>query len=167
MVNMSLKLTIPISEKFSEAILFILKNTPCSDMGYKKLAKLLYFADFNSYKKTYESITNEEYSRLEYGPLPKKLYPALEELKEQGYIEITDVGLGKNIKAIKELEPKHLSKEEQAEMLNVIKKIGALTGKQLENLSHKDTPWQVTDESDLISYDLVFYRDEAVIKQVE
>lgn len=169
---MSHKMINPINEKFSESVLFILKNTSASNMGLKKLAKLLYFADFNTYKKTYNSITNEEYSRLEFGPFPKNLYPALEQLKEQGWIEIKEVSytdeiLGKNIKLIKEFKSKFLSKEEQQEMLNVIKKLGNLTGKQLEYLSHKDTPWQVTNDNNRISYDLVFYRNEEVINQVE
>jgi len=169
---MSLNLMTPINEKFSEAILFILKNTTSPNICLTKLAKLLYFADFNRYKKTYESITNEEYSRLEYGPFPKKLYPALEQLKEQGWINIeevsyTDRKVGKSIKLIKEFKPKFLSEDERKEMLSVIKKIGNMNGRQLKDLSHEDTPWQVTDDSDSISYDLVFYRDEELIKQVE
>ena len=162
----------PINEKLEEAILFILKNTSGANIGIKKLAKLLYFADFNRYKKTYESITSEEYTRMEYGPVPKNLYFTLDYLKSIDKISMTDVKyteriIGKNIKCVKDFKPKLLSAEEQSEILNIIKKVGSLTGKQLETLSHQDTPWQVTDDSDSINYDLVFYRDEAVTKQVE
>ncbi len=169
---MNIKIKAPINENFSEAILFILKNTSPSDIGLKKLAKLLYFSDFNRYKKCYKSITDLQYSRMDYGPFPKKLYLALEELKKQGWIEIKKINyndqiLGKNISLIKEFKPKYLSKEEQAEILNVIKKIGSLTGTQLGDLSHEDTPWQVTNDDELIDYDLVFYRDEKIIRKVE
>ena len=42
----------PENEKLSEAVLFLLQNLPRSNkVGLKKIAKLLYFADFNYYKK--------------------------------------------------------------------------------------------------------------------
>ncbi|MFH1650424.1 MAG: Panacea domain-containing protein [Candidatus Woesearchaeota archaeon] len=162
----------PINEKLSEAVLFILKNTKASNIGRKKLAKLLYFADFKHYKKTYNSITGEQYSRWEYGPFPKKLYPTLDYLKAKGQIKIEDVKyaeekIGKNMTILKTFEPTHLSQEEQDDILSILAKLGSFTGKQLEDLSHDDTPWQVTGEQNIIDYDLVFYRDEETIEQVE
>ena len=169
---MSLKLMTPINEKLSEAVLFLLKNTTSPNMGLKKLAKLLYFADFNHYKKTYESITSENYCRWEHGPFPKSLYVVMEDLEAKGLVTIEEVKysdkiIGNKIKGIEKFKPKYLSDDEQNEILNVIKKMGTLSGKQLEDLSHEDTPWQVTDEDGFINYDLVFYRDEELVKQVE
>lgn len=163
----------PINEKFSEAVLFILQSLPnCRDIGLKKLAKLLYFADFNFYKKHYKSITNESYGRLEFGPFPRELYGSIEFLKNKGLISIkevkySDTVIGNDLSLRKKFKSKYLSEEEKKELLHVAEKLGKLTATQLQALSHEDTPWQVTDEKAKIDYDLVFYRDCEIVTKVE
>jgi uncharacterized phage-associated protein len=60
-----------------------------------------------------------------------------------------------------------LSDEEKQELTNVMSKLGKLTANQLGELSHQDVPWIVTEENDIIDYDLVFYRKPEMIQKVE
>lgn len=170
MVHLQLK---PINNKLKEAIIFILENIPNKKtMGMKKLAKLLYFADFNNFKIKHESITNEEYLRWEHGPFPKSLYEVIEDLKLDKILSVTEQKANdKTVKYDFELlnkQPiKDLSEEDKAQLRKTISKLGNLTAKELESLSHKDTPWDVTDQDEVISYKFVFYRDEEFARVVE
>lgn len=158
--------------KLREAILYILskcENKPT--FGKKVLAKLLYFADFNYYKKNYSSITNEPYVRLQYGPFPKHMSEELDAMEKEGIltVEKKSVGAGEHhhYKTMKKGDFQFLTKEELEELHHIISKFGGLNGEALEKLSHEDAPWQVTDPKEIIEYDLVFYRTDEVAQKVE
>lgn len=156
----------PGNERLKEAVMVILHNTNDIDnMGMKKLAKLLYFADFNHYAENLESITRESYERFDHGPMPSSLYDAIEQLEEEGLIkadkEIGDIEQW-NFDLVEDFEATHLPDEHQDKILQILDKLDDMTANQLEKLSHRDTPWQVTDDRDEIKYKLVFYRDEDI-----
>lgn len=146
--------------------MLILSNTDSlPTMGMKKLAKLLYFADFNYFAKNHESITSEPYKRFDHGPMPESLYDAIEELDSEGLIDAEKerlaTGIDKwNFKLKREFEAKNLEVEHREWILQILEKLDYMNAKQLEELSHRDTPWQVTDDRDNIKYKLVFYRDD-------
>jgi len=72
------------SEKLSEMVHYIIykcgKNT---NFGKTVLYKLLYFSDFNHYKKNNKSITNEEYRKIEFGPAPVHIAIIIDKLEKK------------------------------------------------------------------------------------
>lgn len=165
-------LTSPINEKLREAVLYILsKCCTTSHLGYKALAKLLYFADFNYYKKNYAPITNEQYRRLDHGPVPVNFWKVLSSLEKDGAIEISKKQVGPveqyTFKILKPINIEFLTKSELKELDHIIAILSKFKGGQLEWLSHEDIPWQVTDENKIIDYDLVFYRTKEISQAVE
>lgn len=146
----------------------ILSNTDSLPaMGMKKLAKLLYFADFNHYEENHESITSENYTRMDHGPMPESLYDAIDELDSKGLINAEKVSLPSgnekwNFDLEKKADPEYLDPSHQERLLEVLEKLDHLNANELEELSHLDIPWQVTDDKDEIRYKLVFYRDEEI-----
>ena len=76
------------NNKFKEAILFLLSQSPNKTIeGKKKLAKLLYFADFNYFEAYEEPLTGATYRALPMGPVPDELEGAIKEMKEKQCIE--------------------------------------------------------------------------------
>lgn len=161
-----------VNEKLKEAALFVMNNVDdLEGLGMKKLSKLLYFADFNFYKRNQKSITGENYVRMEYGPVPGSIWDVVNRLGAEGKItarkkEINEIEKWE-FTDTESCEFEKLSESEKEELTRTISKLGDLSGSELENLSHKDTPWQVTDENDLVSYKLVFYRDDNIAEMVE
>lgn len=146
------------------------------------LNKLLYFIDFDYYERTGSSVTDEEYIKLPYGPVPKDMKDILHEMQQSGQIKIiTRSYFGKTQKNIVPLvhpdvsflddvdnknnlpkdeyipypdlpHPKKLIKE-------VLEKYGSRNADALSYRSHNDMPYLATKKIwDTISPGLVFYR---------
>ena len=74
-------------ERLRELILYIaekLKDDPA--FGRVKLAKIIYFADMESYRLHRQPVSGSAYFRDNFGPLPKDFLPVLDELKDSGEI---------------------------------------------------------------------------------
>ena len=64
----------PINQKkYQDAVLYLCKKLGGEVRGKKKLAKLLYFADFDYYEKYEKPITGDVYNALPMGPVPASL----------------------------------------------------------------------------------------------
>src|SRR3989344_2613455 len=144
-------------EKLKETVHYILAG--CKDkpnVGKVVLFKLLYFSDFNFYKKHYEPITGTNYRKLDFGPAPQKeqIDPALRELEKEGKIKISvsELDGSYKFKILKEPEIKILSKEEIEVIDRVIERLGHCNASEISKISHLDTPWQVTPKNKIIKY---------------
>jgi len=147
------------------------------------LNKLLYFLDFDYYEWTWSLITDEEYVKLPYGPVPKEMTKIIEQMQQDSQIKILSREyFGKKQKTIVPLidadmgfldaiddknhqttdnytpypelpHPKKLIKE-------IIEKYGSWNADALSNRSHNDIPYLTTKKIwDKISPGLVFYRE--------
>jgi DNA-binding XRE family transcriptional regulator len=80
----------PDGFKYKQMILAFLR--PQEGMGGKipktKLAKLLYLADFAWFYKKLESMSGMSYRKIQYGPVPDHYFRVIDELFEEGVIEI-------------------------------------------------------------------------------
>jgi uncharacterized phage-associated protein len=161
------------NEKLKQATVYIIdKCQNKKNFGLKVLHKLLYFSDFAYYKKQHTSITGGTYKRFVYGPFIPALNEVLLTLETEGKIIATQETLSKtvtknNFKSVGTIDVSSLSEDERAEIDNILAKLGSMNGTEIENLSHQDVPWQVTDEGEIIDYDLVFYRDDEISAKVE
>ncbi|MGD2248155.1 MAG: Panacea domain-containing protein [Candidatus Methanofastidiosia archaeon] len=133
------------------------------NVGKTVLMKYLYFCDFDYYELYERYLTGEQYYRLEKGPAPANFDRIIEELERKKKIKKTKVNYHgyKQEKFISLENPdiSLLSATELSLIDETLQRFSAFNATQISAYSHLDTPWRVTDEKDVIDYDLVFYRD--------
>ena len=151
-------------EKLKMALHYIIykcgfKNT----VGRTVLHKLLYFSDFNYFELHEQSITNESYRKKERGPVPIHFEDAINELIEENKIRLGKRKLpcGKVMNRYFSLkEPAVDFNEDELAVVNqVINDLSHMNGKQIGEYSLSDEPAKLTNENELIEYDLVFSRE--------
>jgi hypothetical protein len=75
--------------KFEELVLYIAERTADDRrFGRTKLAKALFYADFESFRQYGESITWAPYQAWKYGPYPPALESAINRLKNEQRIDV-------------------------------------------------------------------------------
>jgi len=153
-----------ISEKkYQEVILYLAEKLGGEIKGKKKLAKLLYFVDFDFFEKFQKSITGDTYKALPMGPFPVTMEKILVDMANEKMIIIKSEKErgGYNPTEIYKVSAKAkglFSKDEQQILDRVVLKYGHLTGKQLEDLTHAEAPYIGTAPNQEITYELAFYR---------
>lgn len=151
-------------EKYKSAILYLCQQLKGQVRGKKKLAKLLYFADFDFYEKNQKSITGDVYKALPMGPFPAALEAITDEMKRENTINVEDVEEFEGYipteiyHCLAEPDLSALDSEEKQMLDRIVLKYGNLTGKQLEELSHGEAPYVGTEPLKEIPYELAFYR---------
>jgi len=157
----------PLNRKnYQESILYFCWKLGKEVRGKKKLAKLLYYLDFDYYEKYQKYFIGETYKKLPMGPFPV----CLEEVtvgmvkRKQLIIEKIDEWDGYNPTEVYRISDKlnmsmfSFSVPEKKMLDRIIKKYGHLNGRQLENLTHSEAPYVGTEEKKTIPYELSFYR---------
>jgi uncharacterized phage-associated protein len=152
-------------KKYENTVLYLCQKLGGEVRGKKKLAKLLYFADFDFYEKYQKSITGDTYRALPMGPFPITLEEMTSEMTKNKEIEIDHVPVREGYNATeiyKSLVKPDMSvfSSDETNMLDrIIVKYGHLNGKQLEDLSHGEAPYVGTRPGNEIYYELSYYRD--------
>ena len=152
-------------EKMKELIHYIIaKCNYRSSFGRTVLYKLLYFSDFNFYEMYEKSITDEDYIRLDNGPVPKNFQIAKNDLVNERKIKedkeiVIDYPKYSYI-SLKPPETNLLSLEEKSVIDSVIKKLSSMNAVNISDYSHGDMPWRATKDNEIINYEYVFYRDD-------
>jgi uncharacterized phage-associated protein len=152
------------SKRYKEAILYLCDKLGGEIRGKKKLAKLLYYIDFDHFEKTHKPITRDMYKALPMGPFPESMPRIIEQLsktkklrvkleKEKGGYQPTEI-----YTRLKKPDLSIFTKEEKETLERVIKLYGHLNGKQLEDLSHVEAPYVATEPKQEIAYELAYYR---------
>jgi len=155
--------TLQIS-KFKNVLLYILEHCAGKpNVGETVLYKLLYFSDFNYYELYEEHLTGAKYRKLPYGPVPQKLDTIIGQMIEKRQLQrvkTTYHGLSQTrylplIKA----DLTELRASEKEIIDRVIEQMSDWSATMISEYSHKDLPWEATEEGKDISYNLAFYRE--------
>ena len=78
-------------QKFKALVHYIIAECDDPDqLGSIRLNKVLWFSDVTAYRMDGKPITNEKYVKQKFGPVPKRIWPALRELEAAGRISITE-----------------------------------------------------------------------------
>jgi uncharacterized phage-associated protein len=152
------------TEKYKQVILYLCAKLGKEVKGKKKLAKLLYFIDFDFFEKNQKHFTGDTYKALPMGPFPVSMEAVTKEMVKDGSLKIdsinewngyapTEIYTGLQSPSISDF-----TKEEKEMLDRVIQKYGHLNGKQLEDLTHAEAPYVGTEPKQEISYELAFYR---------
>ncbi len=151
-------------KKYQNAVLYLCQRLKGEVRGKKKLAKLLYFADFDLYEKNQKSITGDVYRALPMGPVPSALEEITAEMTKKKTLGIEQVEEREGYNATEvyrclvEPDISVFDTEEKNMLDRIVLKYGNLTGKQLEELSHAEAPYVGTELRKEIPYELAFYR---------
>ena len=151
-------------EKFKAVLLYIIsrcENKP--NVGLTLICKLLYFSDFNYYEIHEKSITDETYLKYEHGPFPSHINDVLDEMIDEDIVEM-------RLERYNDFTQKHfylkdapdlslLNTDELRVINDVIDKMGGWSGRKASRYSHGDLPWRIAEDSDVLDYEYVFYRD--------
>ena len=72
--------------RLKNAIHYVVSNTEPEKLGSTKLAKILLFADAESFRRTGATITGASYIKRDFGPLVQNFNAAIDELKRESRI---------------------------------------------------------------------------------
>jgi len=154
-------------KKFKQTLLYILSKVGGKpNIGQTVLYKLLYFIDFDYYEKFEEQLIGARYMKNTHGPTPVVFAKIIEDLENKGQIEAINSKFYKYdqtkylINPNLQLDLSELSGQEIAHIDWELDRLADFTATQLSTLSHKDTPWLVAKDRQILNYEHVFYRPE-------
>ncbi|MBK9425804.1 MAG: DUF4065 domain-containing protein [Bacteroidetes bacterium] len=150
--------------KFKNVLLYILERCAGKpNVSETVLYKLLYFSDFNYYELYVEHLTGAKYRKLPYGPVPHKLDTIIGQMIEKGQLKRvkTDYHGYPQIRYLPlvKADLTELRASEKEVIDRVIDQMSDWSATSISDYSHKDLPWEVTDQGKDISYELAFYRE--------
>ena len=151
-------------EKYKAAFLYMLQHLGKIE-GRKKARKLFYFLDFDYYEAYEKPFTGETYVALQMGPVPEKFVEIAEEMEREGLIstyqrKMSPTHDNPTIFYQSETAVDYPFTEQERKMLDrIIRKYGALTGKELGDITHCQAPYNAVDPREAIPYEYTFYRE--------
>ena len=149
--------------KFKNVLLYILERCAGKpNVGETVLYKLLYFSDFNYYELYEEHLTGAKYRKLPYGPVPQKLDSIINKMIDDKQLqriktEYHDKPQTRYIPLVK-ADLTELKASEKDVIDKVIEQMSDWNATTISNYSHGDKPWKASEDGEMISYNLVFYR---------
>lgn len=146
------------TQKFQEMILYVAKESEGDPrFGATKLNKILFYADFSAYRKWGRSISGQEYQKLEWGPAPRHLVPAVEALEAAGEcVQAQRDVYGHQLKKLIALREPDLSLFSAGEidlLRDVLDNLRDLNATEVSGLSHEFLGWQAAGHGETIPYE--------------
>lgn len=152
------------SPKLKELILYVAQESEFDpNFGATKLNKILFFSDFLHYREHGASITGETYFKLEHGPAPRAMVPAIRELEAEGaclLIERTHHGdAQKRLIVQREANLDLFTAKEIAHVGSVLRSLWDRNATEVSDLSHHFMGWKTARVQEDIPYETVFLED--------
>jgi transcriptional regulator with XRE-family HTH domain len=150
--------------KFKNVLLYILERCAGKpNVGETVLNKLLYFSDFNYYELYEEHLTGAKYRKLPFGPVPQNLDTIINQMIDKGQLQRVKTDYHgypqTRYLPLEKADLTELRASEKEVIDRVIELMSDWSANMISDYSHKDLPWEVTDEGKDISYNLAFYRE--------
>ncbi|HEX4497214.1 MAG TPA: Panacea domain-containing protein [Thermoanaerobaculia bacterium] len=151
-------------EKFKELILYIAQQSEGdSTVGATKLNKILFFCDFLSYRAYGESITEQSYFKLPFGPAPRALVPMVSELlEEEACVKFSRSRFGllqETIFARREADLDVFRPRDIALADFVLRSLRDNDATEVTSLSHEFIGWQLAGDREDIPFESIFLGD--------
>ena len=168
--HLSYRIDVPDGQrKFRELIIYIAKKCGEADFfGATKLNKILYWADFEAFRRFGQPITGARYFRLPNGPAPKALLPVRGELEAEGAITIEHrpIGNRRQDRVVAERMPYTdlFSDDELAVVDEFISRFWGQTAEEVSDASH-DIIWKTRNDGDAIPYEAIYLSNGDVTPQ--
>lgn len=151
-------------ERLRQLILFVSDRCQTDpNFGMTKLVKILWWADFESFARYGESITNTRYKKFPFGPVSEAALDVREEMKERGEIAIMKEGYSAFTRdRVVPLETANLdgfSGRDIALLDGVIHMFHGLTATHVSETSH-DHAWHAAGDRKPIPYEAALLSDQ-------
>lgn len=149
--------------KFKQVLLYILNKVGAKpNVGQTVIYKLLYFIDFDYYELFEEQLMGLTYIKNTYGPTPVDFAKLIAEMEKEGVLEEVKTKYFKKeqTKYLPRIKPdlSLLSAQELNHIDRELERLSDKSAKELSDFSHKDIPWVVAADKEVIEYESVFYR---------
>lgn len=156
----------PINKKkYEQVIIYLCSKLGGEIRGKKKLAKLLYYLDFDFFEKFQKSITGDIYNAYPKGPLPSMLGEITADMVKKGLLEVKskkewgeEYAPTEIFKCSTKPDISVFNKDEIKMLNRIAKRYGALNGEQLAELSHAEAPYSATELYKEVPYEFTYYR---------
>lgn len=151
----------PNYKKYKQMILAYLRNGTSDDgkMPKTKLAKLLYLADFAWFYEHLESMSGMAYRKIQYGPVPDLYFRAVDELFENGEVDIEKTKVGalliSQTRAGEREKLSDLSVQEKTLIKEISKKWENKRTQDIVNFTHNQMPYFLCRDNEIIPYELI------------
>lgn len=152
---------IPNYEKYRQMILAFLRLD--GEITKTKLAKLLYFADFGWFYFHLESMSGMQYRKLPYGPVSEVYFRLVDEMFDNGEINITQTKDGAMMisesRSGAKVDLSLINNEEKKLIQKIEKKWKNKKTSEIVDFTHKQFPYLYAKENEIISYGLFTQED--------
>lgn len=149
------------AEKVINYIIYCFRAKP-KKLSKVKLAKILWLCEKEFLYNAYKSLSDLDFIKMDYGPVPKKYNEILQQMQNKGIIKINnDVKYDKKITYFYSLQKPIINDFQALEIKvidDVINEFRNKTAKKLSIMSH-DNLWQNTKKGDIMPTESVFLRD--------
>lgn len=153
------------AEKLRQLILYILSKCGGKpNFGETVLYKILYYVDFDAYETLGRPVTGLNYIHQKFGPMPqiRQYQPTIQDMREKQEIKIFSqnyYGMAqKRYVALSDYKMDKFSAKERDLIDKVIKHLSDMSARQVEEYVHGDAPWELTENNEIIPYNLVIER---------
>lgn len=126
--------------KIKNILLYILNE--CGETFQTKMNKLLFYADFLSYRQYGTSISGLSYKALDYGPVPEnwdRIYSQFDEIDQEQ--RMTGEKEGIVLKTSEQPDTATLTEAEQKILHTICTKFRNTSSSEISRISHNETAW--------------------------
>lgn len=152
----------PNFAKYKQMILAFLRLEESKDgkIPKTKLAKFLYLSDFAWFYEHLESMSGMPYRKIKFGPVPDNYFRAIDELLEEGAINIDyttkdGVFLISQTRAGEREKLSELSANEKKLIKEISKKWKGKRTQEIVKFTHSQLPYQICEDNEIIPYGLI------------
>ena len=161
--NMRIDIPAENIDKFKQVLLYILDKVGAKpNVGKTVLYKLLYFIDFDYYELYETQLMGLKYQKNTFGPTPIYFDTLISDMQKNEDLElIKSKYYNKNMTKylpIKQADLTLFNAQEIKHIDAIIEKLSDKNATELSSLSHKDIPWIIAQDKEILEYESVFYR---------
>ena len=147
--------------KMQELILYIASRyAGDSRFGVTRLNKVLFWADFEHFRRTGQAITGGTYIKLDHGPVLERVDDILDGLRARGELRLeqveSDPSMLKRPVALRPANLELFTPEELRLVDEIIDANRGTTATDVSDLSHQFVGWQVAQLGEAIPYGTAF-----------
>lgn len=151
-----------MNQKLAHLLLYVTrKMSDDTRAGKTKLHKILFFADFEAYRRTGSSITGEYYVKFDQGPFLPTLDSTVSKMANRGDAEWAPQNQWLEIQLVPRAEPDLdlFTGDEIAVVDETIERFRGWTATAVSNFSHRLFGWVTTRNGDEIPYSSAYVGD--------
>lgn len=146
----------PNYEKYKQMILAFLRES--GRIPKTKLAKLLYFADFSWFYQNLKSMSGMQYRKIQYGPVADSYFRIIDEMADNGEIDITQTEDGAMLisatRSSAKIDLQKINKEEFKLIKNIQSKWKGKKTAEIVDFTHKQFPYLFAEDNSIVSYNV-------------